>query len=143
MMAKVTMMIASTNERINLPSTKDGLVSHSSSGIGFNTLPGLDDDAAIVLGLVAVVCNVETIVIVGVADAAETELENIVRWIIGEIKEEDLLAAAFLLQTKTALSATGTGIYIHSCDIQIGVGLGDDVELSIVDVVDPADMKFL
>ena len=142
-MAKITMMISSANERIDLPRPKDGLVSHSSPSIGFDTIPRANHDATIILGLVAVVSNVETIAIVGVANSAQTELEVVVARVVSEVKEEHLLTAAFLLQPKAALSTTGIGIYIHGCDIQIRVGLGDDVELCVIGVVDPPDIKFL
>jgi hypothetical protein len=132
-----------TGERINLPGTKDSLVSHTSSSVGFDTIPSSDYNATIIPSPVTVVSNIKAVAIVGVADTAKAELEMSVGGIIIEVKEEDLLAPSLFLQAKTALGTAGTGIHVHRGYIEARTGLGNDVELGVVVVVDPADIELL
>mmetsp|Transcript_31270 Transcript_31270/g.91579 ORF Transcript_31270/g.91579 Transcript_31270/m.91579 type:complete len:312 (-) Transcript_31270:702-1637(-) len=142
-MSKVAVVVSTRTKCIDLPGTKDSLASHTASSVGFDTIPGTNNDAIVVLCLVAIITNEEAAAIRRVAHTAEAELEMIVGRVVSVVEEEHLLAVALFLQTKAALGAAGIGVHVDRRNVEVCVGLGDDVEPGVVRVVDSTNMKLL
>ena len=143
-MAKAAVVISTAPKQcINLPGAKDSFVPVTTSSVGFDTIPGPNNNPVVISRLAAVISHKETFIVIGVTGVAETHFENIIGRVVSVVEEEHLFAAALFLQTKAALGAAGINVHVDCRDVEVRVGLGNDVELIVVCVIDSTHMKHL